>query len=345
MRIPLDHAAPRLVVLAATAMLGGTGLGQEPAPRTTLRGAVAEVRFLAFSPDGKVLASASESETLPQTGEVRLWDLASGKGTVLLERPGRTDWLIAFSRDGRLATGGPEGITLWDVSTRKEKQTFKGHKPSCLAFSPDGKVLAVGGMKTGLLAEDVFLRTDQVKLLDVESGKSKADLEEGRLGGVGAVAFSPDGGTLASAVLSLGPVVVLWDVAAGKPKVTLRGRKVITCLAFRPDGKMLATGDEEGTIRLWDVATGKVAGILHGHTDWVGAVQFTPDGRTLASGSTDGTVRLWDVEMGEKKAILRGHEGKVAAVAVSPDGRVLASAGADKIIRLWDLPGRAKKDD
>jgi WD40 repeat protein len=336
----VGHVAALFVAMAVTVASGGRGLSQQPKLRTTFRGTAAEVRSLVFSPDRKTLASTSESSTLPHSGEIMLWNLTAGKGSVLLERPTHSDWLISFSPDGTLATGGPDGIRLWNPTTRKQKRTLKGQKISCLAFSPDGKILAAGGMKEMALGKDAVLRTDQVKLWDVESGKRKADLEEGQLGGVGAVAFSPDGKLLASAVLSFAPRLVVWDVASGKKKWIRRGKKVITCLAFRPGGKMLATGDEDGTIKLWDITMGEVNTTLIGHTRWVTAVAFTPDGQTLASGSRDTTVRLWDVETGKTKATIRGHEKKVESVAISPTGRILASGGEDRTIKLWDLPAK-----
>ncbi len=332
------------MLLAAAALSAGRGGAAAPEPklRTTLRGAAAEVRCVVFSPDGKALASSSESETLPHSGEVMVWDLATGKGTVLLERPKSTDWLLAFAPDGRLATAGPDGIRVWDLHSRKEKLTVKGPIPSCLAFSPDGKTLAVGGMReTG---KEAVVRTDEVRLWDAESGKRKATLERELLGGVTSMAFSPDGKTLATVTLSFAIEVALWDLSSEKPIKIFRDRKVIGCLAYGPDGRTLATGDEDGTIKLRDAPTGKELGRLAGHAGWVSAVQFSPDGKRLASAGHDGTVRLWDVDTGEERAVLKGHEGKVESVAFSPDGRLLASGGDDRAIKLWDVPPARKGD-
>ena len=111
---------------------------------------------------------------------------------------------------------------------------------------------------------------------------------------------------------------------------------LVTAVAFSPDGRRLASAGGDGTVRLWDPATGAELAALTGHDGPVAAVAFSPDGRRLASAGEDGTVRLWDPATGAELAALTGHDGPVAAVAFSPDGRRLASAGGDGTVRLWD---------
>ncbi|KAK3343734.1 WD40-repeat-containing domain protein [Lasiosphaeria hispida] len=150
-----------------------------------------------------------------------------------------------------------------------------------------------------------------------------------------AVAFSPDGQTLASA--SGDKTVQLWDMATGALRRTLEGHSNKVCaVAFSPDGQTLASASYDNTVRLWDAATGAFRQTLEGHSNWVNAVAFSPDGQTFASASYDKTVRLWDVVTGTFRQTLEGHSGAVYAVAFSPDGQTLASASYDKTVRLWD---------
>src|SRR5262249_43242926 len=132
---------------------------------------------------------------------------------------------------------------------------------------------------------------------------------------------------------------------------TLQGHTdLIWSLSFSPDGRTLATASWDGTVKLWEVASGRERATLRGHTGPVWSVTFLPDGRTLASGGKDGLVRLWDLPTGKEKAALKGHRGIVYCLACSPDGRFLASVGGQPgdegyaEAKLWEVSTGKVKD-
>jgi WD40 repeat protein len=242
------------------------------------------VNSVAFSPDGRTLAVASDEK------EVRLWDVRTHKQ---LGRPlsGHTDFVdsVAFSSDGRTLASGSNDRTvrLWDVRTHKPLgRPLSGHTAfvSSVAFSPDGRTLASG-------SDDKTIR-----LWNVRTHKQLGRPLTGHTTDVSSVAFSPDGHTLASASDS-SPKIRLWDVYThnqlGEPLTGHTGD--VYDLAFTRDGRTLATASEDKTIRLWDVHTRNPIGEpLTGHTRAVDDLAFSRDGRTLVSAGEDNTIRLWN---------------------------------------------------
>ncbi|WYZ35383.1 hypothetical protein EsH8_X_000030 [Colletotrichum jinshuiense] len=315
--LPSGIAHQHYIIFLRTVKLWDVVTGQ---CQQTLEGHSNWVNSVAFSPDGRQLASASDDET------VKLWDVVTGQCQQTLE--GHSDLVnsVAFSPDGRqlASASNDETVKLWDVATGQCQQTLEGHGylVNSVAFSPDGRQL-------------VSASSDKtVKLWNIVTGQCQQTLE-GHRDSVNSIAFSPDGRQLASA--SNDQTVKLWDVATGQCQQTLEGHNdLVNSVAFSPDGRQLASASTK-TVKLWDIVTGQCQQTLEGHSDWVNSVAFSPDGRQLASTSNDKTIKLWDVATGQCQQTLEGHSNWVNSVAFSPDGRQLASASDDKTVKLWDV--------
>ncbi|MEH2236434.1 serine/threonine-protein kinase [Nostoc sp.] len=297
-------------------------------------GTLSSVNALAISPDGYTLASGSDDRI------VKLWDLNTKKVLASLSGHSQAVKSVAFSPDGQiLATASDDKtIKLWQVETLEEICTLLGHSHivKSVAFSPDGQILASGSWdKT-------------IKLWDVNTGTEICTITGHQLQ-VNSVAFSPQGQLLASA--SYDRTIRLWQIPAlesfqrefkNRPCYsllsTLSGHAwAVLTVAFSPDGKILATGSDDNTIKLWEVNTGQLICTLVGHSWSVVAVAFTADGETLLSASCDKTVKLWRVSTAEEIVTLSGHVDSVSAVAVSKVTQLIASGSRDKTIKLWQL--------
>jgi WD40 repeat protein/serine/threonine protein kinase len=327
----------------------------------TLKGHTFQVRSVAFSLDGRRLASGSEDGTVKVwdsttgkelcsgkghagaiislafspdgqrllsgswDGTVQAWDRGTRKGLVSLE--GHFGFLhtLVFSPDGqRLASSSRDGtVQIWDSATGKRLLSVRGHgnRVSSVAFSPDGRRLATGSWDK------------TVRIWDSATGK-ELFVFKGHAATVESVAFSPDGHHVAS--WSMDKTVKIWDTAINRGLFSVRGHcSEVKSAVFSPDGQRLASGGAD-TVRIWDRATGMQLLSLTGHANWVESVAFSADGQRLASGGSDNTVKIWDSMTGKELFTLKGHAGPVTSVALSPDGQRLASASWDQTIRIWD---------
>lgn len=297
-------------------------------------GRLSSLNALAISPDSNTLASASDHKI------VKLWDLNTKKFLASLSGHSQAVKSVTFSPDGKiLATASDDKtIKLWQIETLEEICTLLGHSHAVksVAFSPDGQILASGSWdKT-------------IKLWDVNTGTEICTMTGHQLQ-VNSVVFSPQGQLLASA--SYDRTIRLWQIPAlesshkefqNRPCYSLLGTLsghawAVLTVAFSPDGKILATGSDDNTIKLWEVNTGQLICTLVGHSWSVVAVAFFADGETLLSASCDKTVKLWRVSTAEEIVTLSGHVDSVSAVAVSKVRQLIASGSRDKTIKLWQL--------
>lgn len=313
-----------------------------------------ETYAIAFSPDGKLFASAGSDK------QILVWELATGKLRLSIADQAPVT-ALAFSPDSSLLAGGgaDKAIRLWDTTSGHRQRSLEGLRDwvCTLAFAPDGRTIAGGccdwayhrGRNTAYFDRPDPGCRSEWKLWDVATGDVKQTTAlPGRLL---SLAFRPDGRSLACAV---DKDVRLYDVGSEGPGRVLTSHDFpVTSVAFTKDGNSVVSGSHDGTVRRTDVASGRVEWRVAGYHEQVNAVALSKDGALLATGSSDGryahrilpagaaglapgAVRLWDAHTGRLLRRLGDPADQVMAVALSPDGRHVAAGGSAGVVRVWD---------
>jgi WD40 repeat protein len=337
--------------------------GQELWRADAFPGAGWGVNALAFSPDGKLLASGGNRL-------VKLWHVANGKRLHPYEGHEGEVTSVAFTPDGKtLVSAGREGATiLWDMTAVKKRSSLNSLDRRAQALSADGKTLAAAGRKAIILRDMAsgkehplplriafgvqsiafsqdgkFLASagprQSVRIWDVASGTELRKIKHQSA----AVAFSPGGKVLAATGEEGG--VTLWETATGKWIRKCGYDRTVAAVAFSPDGRIVAGGENGGAIVLWDADTGRELHRLDGGTGTTLSMAFSSDGRMLASGSVDKVAHLWEVATGQEIGRFIGHDDEVTTVAFAPDGKRLATGSRDHTILVWDVTGRSGASD
>ena len=304
-----------------------------------------EIRDITFSPTGNMLASASAD------GTAKIWNSMTGRSVHTLH--GHTDYVnaVTFSPDGkRLSTSSWDGsFRLWDVASGQQQSLCRLHSSPVwsTAFSSDGATIATAGWDAVVKLWDVdhlMQETDSSKRLEIDTN-------------LFGLSFCPTTHQVAASARD--GTVYLWDDLneRSRPATTLHNAGMAYRVQFSPDGKCVAAAGGEwskelehrlgygtrsdepqsafGELKLWDVATGKLAHNPDGHTDLVFGIAFVPNGTQLFSSSADGTVRLWNVATGELVEMLPRTPSQVFCLSVSPDGQSLAVGTDENLIEVW----------
>jgi WD40 repeat protein len=336
--------------------------------KRTIQVADFRARTAVLSPDGKRLAGFFPGVIGPPGGRTNLavWDLAESRRRFQWEIPGEVETVALSPRGDFLAAVNKPGLadphgrfTVWDLNSGRKVRSLMFLQPEAtfpdLALSRDGRRLAVAVAARRPLGDGKQLVGGAVRIWDVATGTESPLLRDSRP--VLAVAFSPNGQTLASA--GEAGTVQVWNLATGRVLRTMAGHvQAVTGVVFSPDGNRLASRSWDGTVKVWQTATAEEVFTFKGHHGQITALAFSRDSKSLASASGQGyfatgrkgqrpdlpeikqydvgEVKLWDLSRG-RIIVTKGHPGTVTSVRFSGDGQSLRSADAHGVIKVWDL--------
>ena len=300
----------------------------------TYTGHAYEVSSVAWSPDGKYIASAGSYDHT-----VQVWEAMTGKKWIdKKEASAAYIPFVAWSPDGKYIASAGDNHTaqVWEALTGKLRLTSTGLNRGgwsifSAAWSPDGKYIASKSSYHVILVWEAL--TEKLRLT-----------YHGHKGAVHCVAWSPDGKYIASGGGLGNYAVQVWEAMTGKQRLayTTDHKQAVRRVAWSPDGKYIASAEEYNhTVQVWEALTGKQRLTYTGHKQGhpICSAAWSPDGKYIASGGYDHTVQVWEALTGKQRLTYTGHKGTVCSVAWSPDGKYIASGGLeDHTVQVWEAP-------